>query len=96
MLLNMKQSTILMLIVVSEIFHVMAMQVTLFGPKNVRPKKLYVSSHCQKIPKEISSNLRFVNTGNTCVLLWEDDSCQTNSLSIVTKDSETMPGILEN
>ena len=81
----------LIFLLVFHIFHVMAIHVTLFGPKNIKPKKMHIYSHCQKIPKEISSNLRFVYTDGECVLLWEDENCKFNSIPIVTKDIENMP-----
>ena len=61
-----------------------AFQITLYGPKNVKPKNMFIANYCQKIPKEISANLRYVHTNNNCVLLWEDEHCKVNSLSIIT------------
>lgn len=75
-----------------HIFYVMPLQVTLFGPRNIKPKKLQISSHCQIIPKEISTHLRYVHTSGNCILLWEDEHCRVNSMPIVTKDNEKMPG----
>ena len=81
-------------IILSLLFQVYSnFEIILHGPKNVRPKKMDVSSFCRKIPKEISSNLRYVFTNNNCVLLWEDEDCLRKSFPIVTKESKNMPAL---
>ena len=89
----MKTLNVNLFIVLCLVFQAISIEVTLYGGRTVKPRKMRISSSCQKIPKEISANLRYVYTNNNCVLLWEDDDCKLNSLPIVTKENENMPAL---
>ena len=78
---------------ITLVVHTNAFKITLYGPKNVKPKKMFISNYCQKIPKEISTNLRYIHTNNNCVLIWEDEHCKINSLSVITNPNENMPAL---